>query len=453
MGDNWISITQTPDSTNLVIYPNANSSPLEMLASSGASYECIDESYASPNDSDYIYWDGLSVVSSWFTMADHTTETGTINYIRAIARAKSQLHNQSSSGSYEIVLSDGTTKGFSGNKAPLTTTYSKYYMTASSRPSSGNWTWGDVDNIQLGIKANSPTLTQATHSEILRPIGDISTEFNAHGETNNYECVDDVIADDDTTLIRFTSDFNSATDRYTLSDTSSATASTNGITSVVVYHRFIAYEDNSWEKVGLYINGTEYWGTARDSDNWANASDTWTVNPDTSAAWTWDDIEAMDLIVKCGIGSDGLCYVTQIYVVVNYVEDANPDIRTSQLYAVVNYTPPASEVSLSMPDSINVSHSRDISRFTFADGDYEIEDMGRSGKSMTISGIEYDSTVSDMLHLKDMCHYGNIVTLGNLPDDNLNTNYLIRSFSWNDISYCDATQDRIYRWNIELEEA
>jgi len=130
-----------------------------------------------------------------------------------------------------------------------------------------------------------------------------------------------------------------------------------------------------------------------------------------------------------------------------------PGVWLAQIFAVSNYTPNSSLVNLTMPDRLSVSHSRNIERFLFAQGDYEIIDVGRGGKQLNISGIETTSTVSDMQSLKDMCHYGNTITIAGLPDTNLNTDYLITSFSWEDMSYNSNTNDRTYRWNLSLEEA
>ena len=133
---------------------------------------------------------------------------------------------------------------------------------------------------------------------------------------------------------------------------------------------------------------------------------------------------------------------------VYYTEDFTPQIRTTQSYARVNYIPSPTTVTLTMPDSLQVNHSRQVSRHTFNDGAYEVDDYGRGGKTLTISSVETSSTTETMQDLKDICHFGAAITVAGLPDTNLNTDYHIVDFGFQQ----QGGEVDIYRWNLTLEE-
>ncbi len=59
-------------------------------------------------------------------------------------------------------------------------------------------------------------------------------------------------------------------------------------------------------------------------DTWETVSEEWATNPDTSAAWTWSEIDALQtgLALKKVSGlSSARC--TQVYVVVDYTPGAS----------------------------------------------------------------------------------------------------------------------------------
>jgi hypothetical protein len=96
-----------------------------------------------------------------------------------------------------------------------------------------------------------------------------------------------------------------------------------------------------------------------------------------------------------------------------------------------------------------MNHSRNTSRFTFPDGDYAVEDMSRAGKSLSLSGWSTVSYYEKMQSIADMAHYSSSVSLSGLPDSNLDGDYYIRSFSFNQ----EGGQPHLYTWRLDLEEA
>ena len=154
------------------------------------------------------------------------------------------------------------------------------------------------------------------NTEILRPNSSVAINMARIPGLPNYGCVDEAVADEDTSYV-YTTAPNYVTDRYGLP----ASSGTGDINSVRVYHRS---KREDWETGGsrplLIISSTDYIGTlVLLSTGYATNYTEWATNPNTSSAWTWDDIDALQVGIAL-YGEDGT-YVrcTQLYVVVDYV--------------------------------------------------------------------------------------------------------------------------------------
>jgi len=422
-------------------------------------YECIDEVWNQSNDdTDYIYSTSTSSATAIFNMQNHTTETGTINYVRIIANAKSYLLNQNNNGIFKLYVHDGTTEGYSDNKASIMTDYNKYYYTWDTKPSGGTWSWTDIDNIKIGVQVSSPSVSQS-YETCLRPTGDYDSagSWGNFGDgTGFYGKVDEKIADEDNSYIYLNSygttgtywrDFNlqSLNNYYSITNISSVKTFIRGKRTV---------NADMKNSCGVNSNGSVAMGTLRSFPigSYDTYSDEFTTDPDTSSSWTVNAINNLKLRNRLrnayASNTGNKNRITQTYVVVSYMVNDSPEIRITQLYAVVNYTPPQSTVTLNNPTTLDVTHSRKIQRHTFPSGDYEVDDYGRANKTLTLSGIETSNAYSKMQTLKNMTHYGDKVTLSGLPDSNLNTDYHIKNFTYRQ----EPGQMNIYHWNLVLEE-
>lgn len=445
-----ITISQTPDSQDLYIYPSG--SVVTAFTNYGVAWNhnCVDDIwYSSNEDTDYVFTTSISTVSDWYSCTNHTTETGTINYVRVVGQAKSAGYAQKNTGTYRLLFGDGTSETSSSNFAPLTTSYSNYYYTWTSRPSSGTITWGDIDNLRIGIICSSPTYILASTSTVFRPnaAGDWS-DCTKVGDTPNYACVDDITPDNGATYVKAIN--SRQTDLYNMRNHDES----GTITGVTIYMVCAKGADAAYtaeaQPCFKISSSATYYGTTRSlSIVWTSYSDTYTSNPSTSANWTWSDIDNMQIGVE--LYSTHASYdvgCTQLYIVVNYTLDANPEIRTTQNYAVVNYTPTTSTVTLTIPQTYELGHSRNINRHIFSDGDYRVDDYGRSNKTLTISGTEDTNAFTKMNTLKTMTHYGSSVSVTGLNDTNLNTDYMIVDFHYNQ----EEGVPSVYYWSLTLEE-
>jgi len=155
-------------------------------------------------------------------------------------------------------------------------------------------------------------------TEILRPnaAGDanvLPTDSGA-GSANNYTHVDEAVASDaDYVYAEFP---GGGRDLYNLSDLSYTSAT---ITSVIVTVRAKKTgTGTAW--TSIRTNSTNYDSAITLTSDYALHSTTYTTNPNTSVAWTVDEVNALQAGVNLNpTGAGVLEYCSQVYVTVNFV--------------------------------------------------------------------------------------------------------------------------------------
>jgi hypothetical protein len=161
-------------------------------------------------------------------------------------------------------------------------------------------------------------------TELLRPNGTGSiTQCYRHGDWfYNYRCVDEVEADDASTYVYSKND-DTRMDTYRIQNHSQGTGTIN---SVTVYARARAYNSETCADMRMQIAArtysTAYYGseiTLIGNAGWDNYSKTWTTNPDTGGAWTWDEIDDLQIGIKLYDDGPGYPQCTQVYAEVNYL--------------------------------------------------------------------------------------------------------------------------------------
>jgi len=138
--------------------------------------------------------------------------------------------------------------------------------------------------------------------------------------------VDDVTPDDHTT-------YNRSHLGYALSDyfniPNHASYVDGTINSVKVYIRTYGDETAPKEKIRIKIGTSSYSGSwSNQQHEWVTKSHTWTLSPKTSLAWTWDEIDTLQIGIYM---EQPACYLyvyyTQIYVEIDY--EAIPVVSSS----------------------------------------------------------------------------------------------------------------------------
>ena len=172
------------------------------------------------------------------------------------------------------------------------------------------------DNIRVGIN-NGGVLT-------LRPNNHASYNQHLHkngypGDICNFQEVDDTDADDDATYV-YPHQEDNADDSYNFQDHTTGTGNINWVRVYIrgkgdgcaVIPRF--YDGTTYYEFGYTFSLKSWWETF-----YATA---YITNPVTGLAWTWDDIDNLQV----GFRSHGACgpKITQIYVEVDYESGNNP---------------------------------------------------------------------------------------------------------------------------------
>jgi len=166
-------------------------------------------------------------------------------------------------------------------------------------------------------------------TEILRPnaAGDecsISGQIGA-ACPNHYQNVDEAVADDATTVVA-TAATSYERDLYNLPSHSVGSGTINHIT---IYFRCAGYSvaaaKPSMKNGTTVTDGTEVATTT----SWVTYSEQFSTNPDTGSAWTWDDIDDLQIGVSLKKTSTDQANCTQVYVEVDYTTATDYPISLS----------------------------------------------------------------------------------------------------------------------------
>jgi len=167
-------------------------------------------------------------------------------------------------------------------------------------------------------------------TETLRPNapGD-DTQFTPYPAVPNWQNVDEVSADDGTTYINTPRYGTNLRDLYNLPASSGA----GTINFIKIYFRCTdgdVYGGLGYVKPSLKSNSTVTDGTQISlTAAYVTYSQQWNTNPAPPGtdAWTWADIDALQIGVNSAATGDGICFCTQVYVVIDYT--AAPTVTTS----------------------------------------------------------------------------------------------------------------------------
>lgn len=442
------TITQSPGNTNLFLYPNGNYHNDCTAVGAASNYLCVDENYDVPDDdTTYVWASNVSTVTDMFTLENHTTETGTINYVKIFTRAKSHLYTQSGSGVYRILANHSavTSRGIDNN---LTTDYNYFSYMLTSTPSGAAWNWTAVDNLKIGFDCSSPTMYGASLNWTIRPNagGDYTQNNYYDGSSHapdvnmNYTTVDETTLDTGDYVYTIMNDW----DTYELQN---HTTETGSINSVTVYANSAYTVTGGYIRLVLSIGGVLFQSSDTPvTSGWKYYSNTWASNPSTGVGWTWADIDSL----QAGI-YNYTAKTSQVYVVVNYDEDITPRLHTTQCYAVVNYTISTTTCFLNQPTRYGISNTRKVGIVQPERGDRVVYDICRDSKILTMEGFEFDTTTSTattrLLCVRNMKDNGTYITIEDI-DTKVDTTWLITDFNYDR----DENNPALWKWFLTAEK-
>ena len=146
----------------------------------------------------------------------------------------------------------------------------------------------------------------------MRPVGSgTASELSTENCSNGWQCVDESTSDGDGTYVKG----SGSNWKYDLYDTQDHSAGSGTIDSVIIYTN--AKGDGGGKKAMTYLrtNSSNYSGSSHNTtSSYVTYSTTYATNPNTSAAWTWTEIDALEI----GTGIKKTAYVTQVWVEVYY---------------------------------------------------------------------------------------------------------------------------------------
>ena len=332
-----------------LLRPNSDVS-VELTRSGGSyNYEMVDEDY--PKDDDVtcnintadtykvdIY--GFSNIASIMK--------GTITNVRVVSYCKCYLWwGATASIKIKNAVKPGSTVYYGSEITSSYLGYTKTVTDWATNPDGGDWTWDAIDNIAAGVAIRRYTgicdarvtqlFIEITYTlpsgESIRPTSDIVKELTPSSGSDNYAMVDEEVLSsaDSNAIWQYNGEKK---DIYGLSNHSTGSGTINYITvvangqggqlSVIGNGKLTPY-------IRVKTNGswTEYAGTRKHMAQTGELyySQSWTINPNTSAAWSWDDID--NLQAGWSLTGKGL--------VVEYV-------AVYQVYIIINYTPAAGNI-------------------------------------------------------------------------------------------------------------
>jgi hypothetical protein len=169
----------------------------------------------------------------------------------------------------------------------------------------------------------------------LRPNAASLTAQTRSAGTNNYECIDEVtLSETDYCYASGSSVSNTLLDLYAFPDHSTETETINSVTIKGYAKKIVTGTDanNVTFRTTIDISGTRYYGSGNNlTTSTALYSHVYSVNPATSSAWTWTNIDnllAGDEMTSNRIDKNNYAssYCYQLWVEVDYGEAAGPVI-------------------------------------------------------------------------------------------------------------------------------
>jgi len=461
-------VQANPNDSKIYIYPNGDLSGCTAWTANGAmpNYACVDDDRKNiDNDSTYVSMATSIYLTDLYEMQNHGSETGTINYVKIYETVRTTSPPASSMRYYIAISPDSVcTHIYFSTSQNLTTGWAKKYYLWETNPSTAtDWLWADINNLSIGMKARSPE-ARIDYQSIFRPNGAGYSNEHFHksgaaGNANNYTEVDDISSDDDSTYV-YMPDlahnglFGRRIDSYSIPD---HTTETGTISKITVYLRSRAltytYLNNFWIMITDDAGTTlKYSSTFNANATWTTHSYSWTSSPFTSAAWTWADIDNLEIGFRSDdtlLSGNNLRH-TQTYLVVDwYVSNGTPEIQVTSAYAEIGYTPSSTTCYLNMPEEVSADHSRNVNMINFWNGDREVYDINRSSKGLILRGKEWNTGACDRIQcVRGLGKNGATIELTDIQPEYFQGTYRIISFGWKQTAKAPV----VFEWMLELED-
>jgi len=167
----------------------------------------------------------------------------------------------------------------------------------------------------------------AATDEIIRPDGAGNYTQWTPSAGSNWQNVKEVTADDGTTYNEKAGNLDYK-DSFSFGNTSGS----GTINYVRIYARYYStHAEGAWT-LFFRISGTDYYSsncTQPSVASWQDDYKQWATNPNTSSAWQWAELDAIEAGYRQRYGGSYMTAVyTQIYIEVNYTQLYAPEVTT-----------------------------------------------------------------------------------------------------------------------------
>ncbi|MFC1949219.1 hypothetical protein ACFLW0_03500 [Chloroflexota bacterium] len=173
-----------------VVYfrPNANGDETtitDQYPAEGEHWDKVDE-VTSDNDSTYVATLNQNWEEDIYNINDHSTQTvgGAINYIKIYAIARTTA-NTTQTNLHIRIKTEGVVHD--GSEESLTTSYDTYsYQWDINPETSANWTWAEIDALQVGVGIRRPDVGEYTQcTQVYAEIGFEAPPLSGNTPTGN----------------------------------------------------------------------------------------------------------------------------------------------------------------------------------------------------------------------------------------------------------------------------
>jgi len=136
----------------------------------GAHYDKVDDADGHDGDSTYVSTEWWEYQEDLYTMANHSTGSGVINYVRVYAVAKAETVFKQNTNLRIHIKTNGVE--YNESEAQTTTSYATYSNQWDNNPETGQpWTWSEIDALQIGVgirypKTNNWTRVTQVYAEV-----------------------------------------------------------------------------------------------------------------------------------------------------------------------------------------------------------------------------------------------------------------------------------------------
>lgn len=173
---------------------------------------------------------------------------------------------------------------------------------------------GRQDSLKVTLQASGGS---GSGTFTLRPSGSGAYSNNTHspGSGSNWDKVDEATSDEASTFV-YSSGFLWNSDTYITEDPGSNPGTIN---SVVIFIRVRSLYSGTQTRTIAYTYNTRYYGdiiNTHGQTSFTNYSTAYTTNPNTSSAWTWSEVNDMQVGVRNYYYSD----CTQVWAQVYYTQ-------------------------------------------------------------------------------------------------------------------------------------